>query len=62
MVKTYGCTIHEVLYDLSFTNLIMYNAVLPSYNKSSKGLKQEDIINASDPNNKEAVHKIMFGE
>lgn len=38
--------------------MILYNAVLPSYDK---GKNKEEKINASDPKNKEAAHKIMFG-
>ena len=36
MAKAYGWTPEYVLYDLSYANLIMYSAVLPSYNKEKK--------------------------
>lgn len=44
---------------MSYRNIILYNAVLPSY--ASKDDKKDKKINASDPKNREAVHKIMFG-
>lgn len=47
-----------VLYDLSYPNLILLGATLPSYNyeKAQKGSSvNDDVIDAEDPNNKEAV-------
>lgn len=44
VAKSYNLTIDYVLYELSYTNLIMYSAVLPSYNsdkKKPKGTKEE---------------------
>lgn len=59
-IKNYGGD-EEAVLNKSYRNIVMYNAVLPSYDyKSSekgKGVK----INASDPKNREAAHKIMFG-
>lgn len=43
---------------MSYQNIILYNAVLPSYGSDKK---EENIINASDPKNKAEAHKIMFG-
>lgn len=60
MVKAYGCTIDYVLHDISFANVLLYNAVLPSYDSNRQDSKN-DVINASDPKNKEAVHKVLFG-
>ncbi len=44
--------------------MIMYGAVLPSYKKpkDSKKESKEDVINASDPRNRDKVHAILFGE
>lgn len=49
---------------MSYVNLIMFNAVLPSYDtkKYDKKNGREEVINASDPKNKDKVHKIMFGD
>lgn len=47
---------------MSYTNIIMYCSVLPSYDSNSdKDEKNEKRINADDPKNKAEVHKIMFG-
>lgn len=52
------------MYDVSYQNLIMYNAIIPSYNirKDGKGKTHDEVINASDPKNKARVHKLMFGD
>lgn len=59
-IKNYGGD-EEAVLNKSYRNIVMYNAVLPSYdyksNDKGKGVK----INASDPKNREAAHKIMFG-
>lgn len=59
--KAYGTTHGNPLYDVSYQNLIMYNAVLPSYDYKSNNNDKNKKINASDPKNREAAHKIMFG-
>jgi hypothetical protein len=48
---------------MSYANVIMYSSVLPSYNsKNDKpGKHGKNVINADDPKNKDAVHKILFG-
>jgi len=49
-----------VLYELSYQNLILYGAVLPSYSKKSDKEK-EKTINADDPKNRDIVRKELFG-
>ena len=41
----------------------MYDAVLPSYDYSKKDNKEgkDKRIDASDPKNREEVHKLLFG-
>lgn len=46
---------------MSYANLILYNAIIPSL-KTGNDKTQEERINASDPKNKKLVHKIMFGD
>lgn len=53
-----------VLYDLSYANLILLGATLPSYNseksKSDRASKSnEEVINADDPNNKDKVRQFF---
>jgi len=40
----------------------MYNAVIPSYDLDAEsGKKNEEVINADDPKNREKVSKILGG-
>lgn len=51
---------------MSYANMIMYGAVLPSYKsgKKNKSGKADDneVINADDPRNREKVRRILFDE
>lgn len=50
------------MHDMSYANIMMYCAVLPSYDfDKDKDKKHDKVINADDPSNKAEVHKIMFG-
>lgn len=57
--KAFGLSIEYVLYEMSYANLILYGATLPSYNKKkdNKGRKTNDdeTINADDPRNNERI-------
>jgi hypothetical protein len=47
---------------MSYANVVMYSAVLPSYHKSEKGKGGKgERINADDPENREKVMREMFG-
>ena len=63
-VKAYNLTIDYVLYEMSYANMVMYGAVLPSpkhYKDREKGgaAKDEDIIRADNPNNKQRVRDFL---
>lgn len=60
-VKAYGLTFEEVLHGLSYPNLILYNAVLPSYNPKTKSGSDNwrEVIKADDPRNKERVKQFF---
>lgn len=63
MVKGFNLPIDYVLYEMSYTNMIMYSSVLPSYNdKSKNGDGSGEVINADDPANRAMVRKLMFDE
>lgn len=51
---------------MSYANMIMYGAVLPSYKSSKKNTpgKADDNerINADDPRNRDKVRQILFEE
>lgn len=50
---------------MSYANMVMYGAVLPSYHtkdkdgKRKKGRKQEEVIRADDRKNKEKVRQFF---
>lgn len=61
--KAFTLPIDVVLYDMSFANVILYSATLPTHNSSvddrGRGAKKHIKINASDPKNREKVEKIL---
>lgn len=62
MVKAFNLPIDYVFYELSYANLTLYGASLPSYkspkDKKDKGDQQEN-IDAGDPKNKEKVRAFL---
>lgn len=65
-MKAFNLPLDYVLYDMSYANMIMYGAVLPSYKSSKKNETGKAVgnekINADDPRNKDKVRSILFGE
>lgn len=62
MVKGFSLPIDYVLYEISYANMIMLGATLPSYNtdkKCDKDTSQQDIIRADDPCNRERVKHFL---
>lgn len=52
----YHLPFETVLYDMSYVNLTMYSAVLPTYDSDKdKGKKNEEIINADNKNNSKKI-------
>lgn len=65
MVKAFNLPIDYVLYEMSYPNMLLYSASLPSFKKPKQdgktdgnGKKQES-INAGDPNNKDRVRALL---
>ena len=58
-VKAFCLPIDYVLYDMSYVNMIMYGAVLPSYNPKKDRKKGEEIIKADDPANRDKVRRFF---
>jgi len=59
-VKAYNLSIDYVLYEMSYANLILYSAVLPSYQSGKKRENGEgEVINGDDPANSELIHNII---
>lgn len=45
---------------MSYVNMIMYSAVLPSYSsKKASDNSDKDIVKADDPNNRDKVRKFL---
>jgi len=59
-MKAFNLPPEYVLYDLSYANILLYSAVLPSYDTDREKSKDSDTIRADDPENKEQVRKILF--
>lgn len=62
--KGYRMGFKEVLYDISYANVVLYSAVLPSYNTDKKKKKRADLgcgeeIKADDPKNWERLKGLM---
>lgn len=63
MAKAYNLTFDYILYKMSFANVRMYNAVLPSLSTKKDNKDSKDgntIINGDDPKNRDAVNKAIF--
>ena len=62
IVKAFNLTIDYVLYDLSYVNLMLYGASLPSY-KGPKGKNREGqnnkVINGDDPTKQAEIDKLF---
>ena len=61
IVKAYNLPIDYVLYDLSYTNLVMYGAVIPSSRggRSTEEGEEKGVINADDPKNRDKVRQYL---
>lgn len=63
--KAFGLSIEYVLYEMSYANLIMYGATLPSYHKKKEGKGKgdkgngEETISADDPRNNERLMALI---
>lgn len=60
--KAYCLTFDYVLYDMSYANVVMYSAVLPSYKTDKDGKKSDTgqkVLRADDPSNKAEVQKFF---
>jgi hypothetical protein len=62
MVTEFHLSMDYVLHEMSYANLIMYNAIIPSYNyDGDTDGEGKDVIRADDPKNRDIVKKILFG-
>lgn len=43
----------DILYNISYANLILYGAVIPSIDSEGKGRNRKNVLDAQDPENRE---------
>ena len=43
----------DILYNISYANLILYGAVIPSIDSDEKGRNRKNVLDAQDPENRE---------
>lgn len=60
MAKAYNLTFDYILYEMSFANVRLYNAVLPSYSTQKDNKDSDKILNGDDPCNKDAINNAIF--
>lgn len=48
-----------MLYNISYANLILYGAVIPSLDGEEKGDKKKNVIVAQDPKNREMYLQLI---
>lgn len=59
VAKTYNLPFDYVLHNMSYANLILYGAVIPSYKPKDKTGKHKNVIKADDPRNRDKVRKFL---
>ncbi|MDR2888188.1 MAG: hypothetical protein LBV26_09395 [Bacteroidales bacterium] len=59
-MKAYNLPLEYVLYEMSYTNMIMYGSVLPGYGSSRQEHGADGVIRADNPGNRSAVRNMMF--
>lgn len=58
-IKAFNLTIDQVLYDISYTNLTLYGAALPSYKSPTKQGDDSRVINGDDPSKQVEIDKLF---
>lgn len=61
LVKGFGLSFEQVMYRISFANLMLLGATLPSYDshKKSGTPGQQEVIDCTDPRNKQRIRDIF---
>lgn len=63
MVKAFNLTPDYVLHEMSYANMLLYSASLPTYRKpkteDKKTRQQHETIDAGDPRNKDKVRAFL---
>lgn len=59
MMKYYRVGLDTLLYDISFSNIILLSATIPDYGKEDKGNGGGETISADDPANNERIIRAL---
>ncbi|MBD5265343.1 MAG: hypothetical protein HDS44_00050 [Bacteroides sp.] len=63
MAKAFNLPIDYVLYDMTYANMLLYSASLPSYKKpkdqNGTGKSDDRIINGDDPEMQAEINKLF---
>lgn len=63
-VKAFNLPIDYVLYDMSYQNVIMYSACLPSCSGKGRGKEgkgDDERLDGDNPDNQKRIRQILFG-
>jgi hypothetical protein len=58
-VKQFNVAFDYALYDISYANVILYSAVIPTYKSTNKEDDKGEVINADDPANRQKLMDIF---
>lgn len=59
VVSNYHLSPHYVLHEMSYANVLMYLAVLPSY-QDRETEERDSTIDADDPRNMDKIKKLLY--
>ena len=59
MVKGFGLPIEQVLYGLSYANIILLSATLPDYKATTKEDEDTEQLDMSNPEHQKRIDKIL---
>lgn len=58
MVKGFGLPVEQVLYELSYANIVLLSATLPDYKAKTKE-EDNEILDMSNPEHQTRIDKIL---
>lgn len=59
MAKALGVTPDYVLHEMTWANMALYSAALPTYGGTRDKAKGQEVIKADDPRNNERVRRLI---
>nr|DAK79877.1 MAG TPA: hypothetical protein [Caudoviricetes sp.] len=60
MVKGFGMPVEQVLYELSYANIVLLSSTLPSYDRErGEGKEEEKTLDMSDPEDQDKIDELL---